>query len=188
MPADAKKKKPKKPPAPPPCAAYVPGELGAEAETLVVTDTATEAAPLEVPISLGESLGDVPGGDLVAYSNQVVNLQVDSANPEAGLNILWEFDMKRDYDIRVFWPTGEEVAAAHGFQPALEADVETPVGNFSNQGGNAGESTNTSEKIVGLGTPDCGGYSVDFQNWLGEGGDFTIKVWLGEAVNDPVPA
>ncbi len=186
VPAEAKKKKKKKPPV---CATYVPGEQGAEAETFVVPATATEEAPVEIPITLHESLGDVDlTGDL-PYSNQIVNLQVDSATPDAGLYILFEFDLKRDYDLRVFWPTGEEVAAAHGFQPALEADAELPLfGNPSNQGGNAGESTNTSEKIVGLRTPDCGGYTVDFQNWLGEGGEFTAKAWLGEAVNEPVPA
>ncbi len=191
MPADAKRKKPKKPKptTPPACAPYAPGELGAGAEGFIVTDAATEEAPVEVPITLGESLGDA---DLVGaglpYSNQFVNIQVDSAAAEAGLYLLFEFPTKRDYDLRVYWPTGEEVAASHGFQPGLEADVEDPVFgiNPSNQGGNAGESTNTSEKIVGLITPDCGGYTVDVQNWLGEGGDFTLKAWVGEGVNAPV--
>jgi hypothetical protein len=189
VPAEAKKKKPKKP-KPAVCSAYVPGEQGAEAETVVVPATATEEAPVEIPITLHESLGDVDFvGAGLPYSNQIVNLQVDSATPDAGLYILFEFDTKRDYDLRVFWPTGEEVAASHGFQPVLEANAELPLfGNPSNQGGNAGESTNTSEKIVGLRTPDCGGYTVDFQNWLGEGGDFTAKAWLGEAVNEPIPA
>jgi hypothetical protein len=188
IPAEAKKKKPKpKPSVPAACAAYAPGEQGAEAETFVVTDAATEEAPVEVPITLGESLGDADIAQAgLPYSNQFVNIQVDSAAAESGLYLLFEFPMKRDYDMRVYWPTGEEVAASHGFQPALEADADTPIGNIANTTGNAGESTNTSEKIVGLITPDCGGYTVDLQNWLGEGGDFTLKAWVGEGVNAPV--
>lgn len=187
-PAEAKKKRKKKKPVA--CAPYVPGELGAEAESFIVTDAATEEAPVEIPITLAESVADADlfGTGALPPSNQVFNVQVDSAAPTSGLYILFEFETKRDYDLRAYWPTGEEVAASHGFQPALEADVDTPLGNFSNQGGNAGESTNTSEKIVGLITPDCGGYTVDAQNWLGEGGDFTIKAWLGEGVNEPVAA
>ena len=48
-PADAKKKKKKKPAV---CAPFSPGEKGTEKPTLVVTDTATEAAPAIQPVSL----------------------------------------------------------------------------------------------------------------------------------------
>ncbi|HEX2239582.1 MAG TPA: hypothetical protein VHJ82_00345, partial [Actinomycetota bacterium] len=49
-----KKKKgcpPQKAPQAPACPAYTPGELGAEAETSVVTDAHTADAPLEVTVS-----------------------------------------------------------------------------------------------------------------------------------------
>ncbi len=192
-PAAAKKKK-KKPPAA--CAAYVPGELGAAAPTVVLTDTATEAAPVVQKIELGESIGDISqgiGADEAAFlgaTQAVFNVQVDSANPTAGLYVLVEFPERRDYDLWLRWPSGVEAASSHGFNPAIEANFEDPVFgiNPSNTSTNhAGESTASSEKVVGVITPDCGGYTIDVQNWLGEGGEFEVKVWLGEGTTEPKP-
>lgn len=175
-PADAKKKK-KKPAA---CAAFQPGEKGADKPTLVVTDSATEAAPALQKVSLPAEFSE----GLVSSGEDTFNIQVDTAAADAGLYILFEFQERRDYDLNVFHTDGSYAARSHGFQPVLGTDetIEAELGNLT---GHAGESTSSSEKIVGLRTADCGGWTVSASNYLGEGGDFEIKVWLGDAVNDP---
>lgn len=187
--AEAKKKKKKKPKPPKAavCAPYTPGELGAEAETIVVTDAATAEAPathaFNVPQQLDEGITSDP---VPAY----VNVQVDSAAASAGLYVTWEFPARRDYDLYVRYPDGSEAASSHGFQPAIEADVEDPVFglNPANTTTNhAGESKADSENIVGLTTADCGGYTLELKNYFGEGGDHELKIWLGEGTTDPRP-
>lgn len=190
-PAEAAKKKKKKV-----CKPYVAGEAYSEFETLKVTDAATEEAPLEYDITLAESLGDADlTGDLGAEvgapftpSQQFVNVQVDPKAKETGLYVLFEFDEHNDYDLFVRHADGSEAGSSHAFQPMLPtADAPNEDLDFSNQTGNGGESTSSSEKVVGLRTADCGGYTIEAANWLGFGGDFTLKIWLGEAVNDPLP-
>jgi hypothetical protein len=74
-----------------------------------------------------------------------------------------------------------EAASSHGFNTA----IETPFNNTKTN--HAGQSTASSESIVGLRTSDCGGYTLEVNNWLGEGGNMVVKAWLGESVNDPRP-
>lgn len=176
-PADAKKKK-KKPAAA--CAAFTPGEKGADKPTITVTDAATEAAPVAQPITLDPEVTE----GAVSYAESVFNVQVDSAAKDAGLYILFEFQERRDYDLNVWHTDGSYAARSHGFQPVLGTDptVEEVQGNL---GGHAGESTSNSEKIVGLRTSDCGGWTISAENYLGEGGDFDVKLWLGDIKNDP---
>ncbi|HEX2196006.1 MAG TPA: hypothetical protein VHJ76_03685 [Actinomycetota bacterium] len=179
----AKKKKPKA------CKAYVPGEMGAEAETVVVTDAHTAEAPLTHPFSIGpafdEGLGAIVGQDQTPHVN--LNVQVDSKAKEAGLYVTWEFDTHRDYDLWAYFSDGTEAASSHGFQPLIAtagtsvAGVE-PANTSSNHGG---ESTETSENLVGIITPDCGGYTLDMATYFGEGGDFELKIWLGEGKTAP---
>ena len=178
-PADAKKKK-----KPAPCSAFAPGELGTDKPTVVVTDTATEAAPLIQKVTLPESAADADlvGTGAIAPGSDIFNVQVDSKAKEAGLHILFEFPERRDYDLNMYHDDGSYAARSHGFQPILGTPAEETFGNLS---GHAGESTTASEHIVGVATADCGGWTVESQNWLGEGGEFEIKIWLGEVVNDP---
>ena len=178
--AEAKKKK--KPKA---CAPYVPGEKGADAELLTITDAATAEAPAVTTISLPQQLDEGIFSDPVpAY----VNIQVDPKAAAAGLYATFEFPTRRDYDMYARYPDGSEAASSHGFQPLIEANADTPAGNPSNTSSNhAGESKAASENIVGLTTADCGGYTFEFINYLGEGGDFEIKFWLGEGTTDPRP-
>ena len=173
-PADAKKKK-----KPAPCSAFQPGEKGAEKPTLIVTDSATEAAPALQPVSLAPEVSE----GIVSHAEDVFNIQVDSKAKEAGLYILFEFQERRDYDLNVWHTDGSYAARSHGFQPILGLN-ETVDAEQGNLGGHAGESTPASEKIVGLRTSDCGGYTVSTENFLGEGGDFEVKVWLGDITND----
>lgn len=170
------------------CAAYVPGELGTGAETLVVTNAHTADAPLVVPISLDAAFdeGILEALDQGETPRAIFNVQVDSAAKSAGLYVTFEFDSHRDYDLWARWPGGEEAASAHGFQPAMDTKG-TPADQSNTASNHAGESTATSENIVGLITPDCGGYTIETATYFGEGGDFEVKVWLGEGTTAPKP-
>ena len=188
----AKKKKPKKPPA---CAAYTPGELGAEAPKLVVTDAHTADAPLVHAFSIGanfhEGLGDVvnerAGQTVVPPTpHQYVNVQVDSAAASAGLYVTWEFQSHQDYDLWAYNADGTAAASSHGFQPLMDTKGLPGDADQSNTATNhGGESTASSENLVGVITPDCGGYTVDLSTYFGQGGDFELKVWLGEGTTEP---
>lgn len=172
--ADAKKKK-KKPAA---CAAYVPGEQGAEAESFVVTDAHTAEAPLEVTVTHAAP-PDSFGASFFS------NIQVDSAASEAGLYISYEFAVYEDHDLYVYYPDGTEAAVVGGFNPAPFIPANEV---FATDGtGSGGHSEQGAEVLDGLRTPDCGGYTVDFHGFLTEGGEYTARVWLGEIVNDPAP-
>jgi len=172
-PADAKKKKKK----PAVCAPYTPGEKGTDKPTITVTDAATEESPAVQKVHLAESLADfVP----VDPSSDAFNVQIDSKAKEVGLYVLFEFPTRRDYDLELWHPDGSYAARSHDFNPIYNPAQPTLHSNE----GHAGESSDSYEKIVGVRTPDCGGYTVEAVNWLGEGGDFQIKVWLGDVVND----
>ena len=180
MPADARKKKKKKKPAV--CATYVPGEKGAGKPTITVTDAATESAPVVQKVNLAQSIADadVVGAGVLEPGLDAFNVQVDTANPDAGLYALFEFPMRRDYDLELWWADGSYAARSHDFNLLYSPNPDT----YAN-GGHAGEATDASEKIVGVRTPDCGGYTVETVNWLGEGGEMEVKLWLGEVKNEP---
>ena len=177
------KKKKKKPAA---CAAFTPGELGAAAETVVVTDANTADAPVLVPISLGmafdEGLLEAAGAGETPRA--YVNVQVNSAAPTAGLYATFEFQSHRDYDFWAYNPDGTAAASAHGFQPLMDTKG-TPADQSNTDSNHAGESTADSENLVGVITPDCGGYTLEASTYFGEGGDFEIKLWLGEGTTAP---
>ena len=173
-PADAKKKK-----KPKVCAPYQPGEKGTDKPLVTVTDAHTEEAPLVQKVTLDESAADfVP---VMEPGSDAFNVQVDSAAKEAGLYILFEFPSRRDYDLELWYDDGSYAARSHDFNLLYSPAPQT----YSNEG-HAGESSDSYEKIVGVRTPDCAGYTAEAVNWLGEGGEFEIKVWLGEVVNDPL--
>lgn len=177
-----KKKKPKA------CAAYQPGELGADATTVKVTDANTADAPVLVPITLGpafdEGVLELTGAGETPRA--FFNVQVDSAAASAGLYATFEFQTHRDYDFWAYNADGSEAASSHGFQPLIDTKGLPEDADQSNTASNhAGESTATSENIVGLITPDCGGYTFEAATYFGEGGDFEVKVWLGEGKTAP---
>ncbi|MGH2729910.1 MAG: hypothetical protein ACRDJI_04800 [Actinomycetota bacterium] len=167
------------------CDPFTPGEAGADQPTVTVTDAATEEAPVEQTVTLAESLGDL---DLVGVlpapfdgSAAVFNVQVDSAAADAGLYASIEFDTRRDYDLNLLHTDGSYAARSRGWNTFDPADDN---GVFSAQG-YGGASTDHSETLVGIKTSDCGGWTLRVENWLGEGGDFAVKLWLGEVQNDP---
>lgn len=169
------------------CGAYVPGELGAEAETTVVTEEATEEAPIVVEYTLGPAFGKVdPAYDLSTRVSH--NVQLDSVGPEAGLFMRLETPETDDPDLYAYWNDGSEAAVAGGFNQALFAGpVPGPAGPVVNGSGNAGESGFGYEQINGLRTADCAGWDLDLVNWAGIGGTYTLKLWVGEIQNDPTP-
>ena len=180
-PATAAKKKAKA------CKAMTPAAAGAEAPTVVVTDSHTADAPLLQPVTLAESVGDadligeVPDEGPLASSHSYFNVQVDSKAKTAGLYVTFEFPEHRDYDLWAYFSDGTVAASSHGFQPGL-ATAATPADLSNTATNHAGESTPTSENLIGVITNDCGGYTIETANWLGEGGDFEVKLWLGEGV------
>jgi hypothetical protein len=182
-PADAGKRKKKKPKV---CKAYQPGEMGAEADTVVLKDTATEEEPVVHEFSLEQSTADFTPTD---PSESAVNVQVDPKAKTTGLYATFEFPMRRDYDLWAYFADGEEAASSHGFNPLVEAKTNPPLPfDASNTNSNhGGESTDSSENLIGIITADCGGYTLLMQNWLGEGGDFELKLWLGEGQTEPGP-
>lgn len=187
----AKKKKKPRTPKPAVCQPYTPGEAGAEAPTIVVTDAHTAEAPLTHAFSLDANVDEGMRGliqeftgrghELGAAPHEYVNVQVDSAAASAGLYVTWEFETHRDYDLWAWFADGTEAASSHGFQPLLATQGQPGNADQSNTAANhAGDSKETSENLVGVITPDCGGYTLDMATYLGEGGDFELKIWLGE--------
>lgn len=176
---EQQKKKKKKPKPPPVCAAYVPGEQGADAETSIVTDAATEEAPVEVtiPTAAGFGLLTIVGGPDES-SHAFLNIQVDSALPAAGLYARFSFDTLQDYDLYLRDSAGVDVASATGFNP--ENAVLGPT-----DGDAGGHSEGDSETLVGISSPDCQGYTLDVTGFLTEGGDHTLTLWLGEVQYTP---
>ncbi|HVF54161.1 MAG TPA: hypothetical protein VNC78_11245 [Actinomycetota bacterium] len=171
VPALAKKKKPK-PPAP--CAAYTPGDQGSGAETTVVTSTATEETPVEVTVAAEPGLM-LLGPDDATGGHAYHNIQVDSATPTAGLYVRMEFDNVppvRDYDIWLNYPDGSNASNAHGFNPAHDSQ-------FSPES-DGGHTEANAEQIDGTASADCQGYTLDIGTATGEGGDVTLKMWLGD--------
>lgn len=180
--ADAKKKKPKTPPPPASCAAYVPGEEGAEAKTTVVTDAATAEAPVIVELEAGMGLGNdlgLAGGAYNETSSIYHNVQVDSANPNAGLYVKLQFAEYHDYDLYLNTAGGDNAAtsgdanAAHGHG----------LGSGAPEGG--WEAGSDYESVLGINTPDCGGYTARIVSYLTNGGTVTLSMWLGEVKVEP---
>lgn len=156
------------------CDAYVPGEQGAEAETLIVKDEHTAEAPLELVIDQD------PGAVRAEVRGHVfANIQVDSEAAEAGLFVRYSFPDYEDHDLYVRYADGALAAQAAGFNPIVEAPLVNDGTTV------AGHSERGAEQVDGVRTADCAGYTADFVNFLGEGGEYTVTMWLGEIENDP---
>jgi hypothetical protein len=162
------------------CAPYQPGEFGAGAPTLTITDTATEASPLQHSFQQGP-------GDTINTSSVPLNIQIDSlATSDLGLYIRYEFPDLEDHDLYVLYPSGNEAALVAGFNP-------TPFGPFDGTGTffgdppTGGHSEVGAEQLDGLRTINCQGWTLDLVDFLGEGGTYTVSFWLGAIQHDPAP-
>jgi hypothetical protein len=180
-PADAKKKKKK----PAVCAAYVPGELGADQPVTVVTDAATAEAPVTVELDTAEGLGftspDGASGDEGAPSHVFTNVQVDSASPQTGLYIRLEFPDGLEYDLFARLADGSAYAYVAGSNHTGPLVAEGGLDGT----GNGGYSEVGAENLEGLSTADCAGYTMDVASAITPGGAVTVKYWLGEATYAP---
>lgn len=171
-------KKPPKPPAAAECPAYVPGEHGAEAETSIVTDAATEEAPVVVETEAEMGGPTSPFVDAFDFRSFVFqNVQVDSKNRDAGLYVKIEFTDGHDYDLGLFHSDGTEAASSGESQPEPGLGAGSPDG--------AWEGGSNYEFLKGIRTADCAGYTARVAGYLTTGGPVTISMWLGEVVGDP---
>jgi hypothetical protein len=185
LPAQAKAPKHKKPKPPVACAAYQAGDFAKDAPLATVTDAATADKPLEQKVTLDQSVADLTFG-LQAASATYVNVQVDSVAPSAGLYAHIDFPQRNDYDLEFQYPDLSYAARSHAFNTVNESnDQALPVLGPISQTGHGGQATPTSEELVGIATNDCGGYSLKVSNALGQGGDATVKLWLGAVKNQP---
>ena len=160
------------------CATFTPGEAGKDKPTVTLTDAATAEKPVEQTVTLEQSTADVEGDP----SFDFFNIVVDSIAAEAGLYATFEFPTARDYDLDLLHADGSYAARSHGFNPVGPL-YETPL--YAGTEGHGGKTTSSSESLVGIKTSDCGGWTIQAGNWLGEGGELTVKLWLGEAQIDP---
>jgi hypothetical protein len=154
------------------CAPYEPGTEGAEAETSVVKDEHTEEAPVEVTVPAEAGVPENPNNPRAYH-----NVQVDSSAAHTGLWVRFEFAEPEDMDLYLLFSDSSEAAHAAGYNP-------TPVGPLDGTG-NGGHSEVGAEQLDGIGTDDCGGYTVDMRAFQNAPGDKTLKLWLGEAGCEP---
>lgn len=170
LPADAKKKKKK----PKPCATFVPGELGADAgDAVVVTDAATEEAPVVVEAEAAPGLILIPDSPADLGASSYYNIQVDSKAKSENLYVRLEWSgAPWDYDLYVRNPDGTELANAHGFNPAPDSD-------FSPES-DGGHTETNAEQVDGASVTDCQGFTVDVSSAGAPGGAVTLKYWLGD--------
>ena len=170
------------------CAPLAPATAGADAPSVKVTDAATAEKPLIQPVTLEQRFDEGITSDAVPTS---VNVQVDTdLKGPVGLYATLEFPARRDYDLWAYFPgtDNEEAASSHGFNPLIDTKGAPAPADQSNTASNhGGETTATSENLVGIITPDCGGYTVTAYNYLGEGGELELKLWLGEGKTEPGP-
>ena len=177
------------------CKAYKPGELGAEAETIKVTDKATAEAPAEVTLALDPGAGQATGtpidaGSTAAQSHGYYNVQVDPKARKTGLYVSLASPMPDDNDLYLFHSTGTEAAHAAGFHGGGPEGLPTPVQVFPvyNSNANGGHTGPDAEYLDGILTKDCGGYTVHAVGANSRGGDVALKFWLGEPSEYEVPA
>lgn len=156
-----------------PCSPYRPGELGAGAPTLKLTEENGYFNPRTVVF-------DQPGGvktglptDEATGADTYFNIQVEPSSSQTGLWALLEFEERRDYDLILFDRKGNEIASSRGFNVAHE---EAPMLSAESQGG---ESTNTSETLTGIRSSRCAGYTLNVSSAAADGGEVSLRLWLG---------
>lgn len=159
------------------CAAWTPGERGAEAPTTVVTDAATAEAPLELTLT-------TEAGTPAHVTELAHNFQVDTSNKDAGLYVRIDFYDDEDLDLYLKNPDDSVAAQAAGFNPAPVVP-QLPVIGGTDGRGKGGHSEMGAEQVDGVLTADCGGYTAQFDEYYGYGGERVVTVWLGEATWDP---
>lgn len=157
-PAEARKKKK--------CPVYTSTGAGKDAELSRVTPKATEKKPVEATLKAAEGLPEVH----VTHVYQ--NVQVTKVPAGKGLYVRLEFPQRRDLDLYLLDATDEQLARAAGFNPL-------PEGPF-NDTSEGGHSETNAEQIDAFAAAACDGFTVDAASYLFEGGEVTLKFWLGK--------
>lgn len=172
--ASAKKRKKKKV-----CKAYVAPERAADVETVKVTDKATAETPLELTLATepGLGVGRNPANLGARVSHVYQNIQVDSKAKTAGLYMRVEFPDYNDYDLYLDRADGTTAAQAAGFGEGVE---QLQDGDTSD-----GHTEIGAEEVSGIETADCAGYTPDIVGATTQGGEVTVKLWLGEITYVP---
>jgi hypothetical protein len=151
------------------CPAFSAGYEGAaEADTLKVTDKATEKKPLTVEFDHPASL------TVVADDYKYYNVQIFSKARATGLYIREEFNEMSDIDLYLYDEAGEEVASSGAFNPA-------PIPGLTDAGGNGGSGF---ESIPGFATERCAGFSIESHAYMTPGTDVALKIWLGKPAKE----
>ena len=171
VPAEAAKKK-KKPFSCAPATATPPAEghssnaeEASEAEVVNLTAANTEEKPLVIEYEHG------PAADPVMEDTKYFAFQVVSKTPGAGVYILQEWGGQSDIDLYLTDASGAEVASSGAFNPI-------PVALPGATGGPGYES------ISGYAADPCSPYTIESKGYLTMGEDMTVKLWLGEVVEE----
>lgn len=165
-----KAKKPKK------CAPYAPGNLGADADTTIVTDAATESSPIEVTIPVEPGAGFTstdppPSGDTGHITHSFHNVQVDTKGKVAGLWARIEYLPTWDHDLYLRLADGTAAAYEADFNPIAGSGLGSTSGGSAEQG---------VSQIDGYYSLDCAGFTLDIASSIGGGPDVALTLWLGE--------
>ncbi|HEY7874587.1 MAG TPA: hypothetical protein VIG64_05640 [Actinomycetota bacterium] len=161
------------------CKKMKPAAEGKGQPISVVTDKATEDAPLAVTVATAPGAGlsspDGPGGDTPegGPSHAYANVQVDSAAKSAKLFVRAEYTPGLDYDLYLKTNYSSTVAYAAGF------NVPVPAQGLDGTGF-GGHTEAGAEQIDGWISADCAGYLVDLVSAATPGGDVTLKFWLAK--------
>lgn len=166
------------------CPPYEPGENGAEAETVTVTDAATEEKPVEIKFDAGRGLaGPLITGVPVPpdqRTHNYHNLVVDSDSAETGLYVRLQFKDRRDYDLYLEYPSGQEATHSGDFNTGFG----TPLFTCGKETTGCSSGSDF-EQLNGIRTKDCQGWTTDSVAYLTEGGEVTLTAWLGDINVDP---
>jgi hypothetical protein len=139
----------------------------------VVTDSATEGAPIELSLS-AEAGAKVLGRDQPTPGDTFYNIQVDTDRRAVGLYVRLEFPLGRDYDLWLDTANGDNIANARGWNAGANLGLIPSEGGHSEQ---------TAEQIDGAFTRDCQGFTLDVVTATGEGGPLLLRMWLGKALH-----
>jgi hypothetical protein len=154
------------------CPTYVPGENGAGEKVNVVTDAHTEAAPLQIKLTLepGLGLGRDPAGEGAMVSHVYVPIQIDTAAATGGAlysHLTWG-TVVEDFDQYLDDAEGNQIANSAGYGPEDDGSPADSEHDFG------------SEKIISVDSTDCQGYTLDAVGAATHGGEVTLSLYLGE--------
>ena len=146
-----------------------------KAKVVKVTDKRTEKKPLVFEYSHGPAAWwlvdpeDGEGQRAIVEDTKWFNIQVDSKKKFVGLYVRqeWSPTPVSDMDLYIYDKTGSQAGSSGEFN-------QVPgTGLGSGDGGNG------YEQVLGMGTTDCSGYTLESRAFTTPGESMKLKVWLG---------